>query len=30
MSLNDDTGDIEKPGRICLPTFLVDDFLGLF
>ena len=30
MLLNDDITDIEKPDRICSPTFVVNDFLGLF
>ena len=28
--LNDDIVDIEKPDGICLPTFVVDEFSGLF
>ena len=30
MLLNDDMVDIEKPDRICLPTFVVYEFSGLF
>ena len=30
MFLNEDIVDIEKPGGICLPTFVVDEFSGLF
>ena len=30
MFLNDDTVDIEKPDGICLPTFVVNEFSGLF
>ena len=30
MSLNDDIIDIEKPYRIYLLTFVVDDFSELF
>ena len=30
MSLNDNMVDIEKPDRICLPTFIVNDFSELF
>ena len=29
MLLNEDIVDIEKPDRICLPTFAVDGFVGL-
>ena len=28
--LNDDMLDIEKPNGICSPTFVVDEFSGLF
>ena len=28
--LNDDIVDIEKPDGICSPTFVVDEFSGLF
>ena len=28
--LNDDFADIEKPDGICLATFVVDEFSGLF
>ena len=28
--LNDNILDIEKPQGICSPTFVVDDFSGLF
>ena len=27
MLLNDDIADIGKPDGICLPTFVVDEFL---
>ena len=30
MPLNDDVVDIEKPDGIYLPTFVVDEFTGLF
>ena len=30
MSLNDDITDIEKPDGICLLTFVVNNFSGLF
>ena len=30
MFLNDDIADIEKPDGICLLTFAVDEFSGLF
>ena len=30
MILNDDIIDIEKPGGICSPTFVVDEHSGLF
>ena len=30
MFLNDDIVNIEKPDGICLPTFDVDEFSGLF
>ena len=30
MVLNDDIVDTGKPGRICLLTFVVDEFSGLF
>ena len=30
MSLNDDIADIEKPDGICLLTFVVNNFSGLF
>ena len=30
MSLNDDIVDIEKPDRICTPTFAVYNLSGLF
>ena len=30
MLLNNDIVDIEKPNGICLPTFVVDEFSGLF
>ena len=30
MSLNHDVVDIEKADEICLITFAVDDFSGLF
>ena len=30
MFLNDDIADIEKPHGICLLTFAVDEFSGLF
>ena len=30
MLLNENIVDIEKPDEICLPTFVVDDFPGLF
>ena len=30
MVFNDDIEDIEKPNEICLPTFVVDEFSGLF
>ena len=30
MLLIDDIVDIEKPDEICLPTFVVDEFPGLF
>ena len=30
MPLNDDVIDIDKPGEICSPAFVVDNFLGLF
>ena len=30
MLLNDDIVDIEKPDGICLLTFVVDEFSGLF
>ena len=29
-ALNDDIVDIEKPDGICSPTFVVDEFSGLF
>ena len=28
--LNEDILDIEKPDEECLPTFVVDEFSGLF
>ena len=30
MLLNDDIVDTEKPYRICLPNFVVNEFSGLF
>ena len=30
MLLNEDIVDIEKPDGICLLTFVVDEFSGLF
>ena len=30
MLLHDDIVEIEKPSRICLPTFIVSEFLGLY
>ena len=30
MILNDDIVDIAKPDRICSPTFVVDEFSGLY
>ena len=30
MLLNDEIVDIEKPDETCAPTFVVDDFSGLF
>ena len=30
MLLSDNIVDIEKPDGICLPTFVVDEFSGLF
>ena len=30
MLLNDDIVDIEKPELMCLSTFVVDEFTGLF
>ena len=30
MLLNEDIVDIEKPGEICLITFVVHEFSGLF
>ena len=30
MLLNEDIVDIKKPEGICLPTFVVDEFSGLF
>ena len=30
VSLNDNIVDIEKPGGIYLPTFIADDFSGIF
>ena len=30
MLLNDHIVDIEKPDGICLPTFVVNEFSGLF
>ena len=30
MFLNDDIVDIEKRDGICLPTFVVNEFSGLF
>ena len=30
MSLNENIVDIEKPDGICLPTFVVNEFSGLF
>ena len=30
MLLNYDIAEIEKPDSICSPTFVVNDFLGLF
>ena len=30
MLLNENIVDIEKPDGICLLTFVVDEFLGLF
>ena len=30
MVLIDDIVDIENPDRICLPTFVVDEFSGSF
>ena len=30
MVLIDDIADIENPDRICLPTFVVDEFSGSF
>ena len=30
MLLNDDIADTEKPYRICLPNFVVNEFSGLF
>ena len=28
--LNDDIADIEKPDGVCSPSFVVDEFSGLF
>ena len=30
MALIDDIVDIENPDRICIPTFVVDEFSGSF
>ena len=30
MFLNDGIVDIEKPDEICLPTFAVNEFSGLY
>ena len=30
MFLNDDITETEKSDRICLPTFVIDEFSGLF
>ena len=30
MSLNNNIVDIEKPDGICSPSFVVDNFSGLF
>ena len=30
MSFNDNIVDNEKPDGICLPTFVVNEFSGLF
>ena len=30
MFLNDHIVDLEKPDGICLPTFVVNEFSGLF
>ena len=30
MLLNDEIVDIEKPDETCSPTFVVDEFSGLF
>ena len=30
MLLNEDIAHIEKPDRICLPTFIADEFSGSF
>ena len=30
MPLNDNVEDIEKPDGICSPTFVVNEFSGLF
>ena len=30
MLLNDDTVDTEKLDEVCSPTFVVDEFSGLF
>ena len=30
MILNNNNVDIEKPDGICLPTFVADEFSGLF
>ena len=30
MALNEDIIDIGRPDEICLLTFVVDEFLGLF
>ena len=30
MLLSDDIADIKKPDGICFPTFVIDEFSGLF
>ena len=30
MTLSDEMVDIEKPDEICSPTFVADNFSGLF